>query len=1103
MGFQQYKDWYRDHGTRNALSLMNVDPTPVKNLPQGSTLHYLGSDDAPLPDLSDPLFAGYSNKIELHSITEYNGATEPHGSKLAVQVVKQTTDFASRSKLFHYLKTLNLSTVSNSQLVVVSYGFLDLMYRYPAVSTSKYYQFRNKLQTFVSTVKFLNRDKPRNNFIVLTVPSELVGRNTLDNRALGQPKQVASIFDTEEKVVLREMWLWCNPDTRDHSVFADMSETDMRHLNLMFKTYTGEYTTVSFGYLYSWMKGNPNYTTVSGVMQVSFIELQKYWLKYLMVLQTINANGASLAEQEKAAAEAMVKAETATDPDKEAPEGDQPQEERFPEVPTEGHSGLGTSSSGDGRDTATSKATAGDTLEAEIDIAQQLKELDADIAALDALDKRKFDNKFVVKKDADGEELIDVKDVTPEVYTSDIPETAEAIAAKIFTAKTAKQALLDKIDAAADEGRISVSDYRKLSEQARKSDQAQDPFGSDKTIAEAMKIEPGELEITQQEAALNVPPTVLDPSMAAAPLSVMDRKYNTSIIYKDVLRSVQAIQKAGIIVRRHEVETKYSEMGTFDVHTIELKPVNGNPSIIRARIPRVDDEGIFVVRGVRYLARSQMVDKPIRRIGVNRVGLTSYYGKSFVDRATKKADSYLETIIRRLNRGTIEPDQDIRDVSPGDVFDNYFEAPYIYNGLAAKFRSFRAGPYLLNMNHKDREKATTPEILAKLEVKGRRLIGQGPGSRPLVVDMDNQFYLIGPDGETPVGDIFDIMKMDRHNAPVDFAEVKVFSKGIPVGVFIGYNLGFRALVKYLGARHRLVEGRQQKKMGPYEYAVQFKDVAYIFDRRDKAASLVLAGFRAFEKDTKAYDAVEFDNKAVYTRLMESRGLTSIYLKEMENLVDMFVDPITEDLLKELNEPQTFMGLLVRSCELLDTYHHPASQDMNNQRVRGYERFAGFLYKEMANSVRAFKSKNTTGRAKVDMSPFAVWSLVTRDNSVKQAEDINPIQALKGSEAITYVGEGGRSKESMNKASRALHTSNLGVVSVDASVDSSDVGINIFTSANPGFNSVRGMSKKGREMGPANLLGTSAMLAPFAINDDQTGPHYWRRYCVSPSIARTP
>lgn len=1086
MGFQQYKDWYRDHGTRNALSLLNVDPRPVKNLPQGSTLHYLGSKEAPLPDVSDPLYLGYSTKIELHSILEYNGETEPHGSRTMTTATKQSMDFASKSKIFHYLKTLNISTVGPTQLLVVNYGFLDEIYRYPQVRQSEYYRFRNKLQTFVSTMKFLNNEKPRQNFLVLNIPQELVGRNTLDMRSLGKPKQVADIFNTEEKIVLREIWLWCNPDTRDHSVFGSLNETDMRHLNIMFRTYTGEYTIVSFSYMFSWMKGNGNYTMSSAVMQVSFVELQKYWLKYLMVLQTINANGASLAEQEKAAAQAAAEAERAADQEgdtKEDPKATKPQEERFSEVPAEGHSGLGGGLPGDRSDTATSKATAGDTLETEIDVAQQLKELDADIDALDALDKKRFESKFVVKKTPDGEELIDVKDVTPDTYSSDIPESTESISAKIFKAKTAKDALLEKIEAAADEKRISVSDYRKLTEQAKKSDQAPDPFGSDKTIAEAMKIDPGELEITEQESRLDVPPVVLDPSMAGAPLSVMDRKYNTKIIYKDVLRSVQAIQKAGVIIRRHEVVTQYSEMGTYDIHTIELKPVNGNPSIIRARIPRVDEEGIFVVRGVRYIARSQMVDKPIRRIGTNRVGLTSYYGKSFVDRATKKADSYLETIIRRLNRGTIEPDQNIRDVSPGDVFDNYFEAPYIYNGLASKFRSFRTGPYLLNLNYKDREKAATPEVLAKLEVKGRRLIGQGPGSRPLVVDMDNQFFLVGPDGEQAVGDIFDIMGMDRLNAPVDFAEVKVFSKSIAVGVFIGYNLGFRALVKYLGARHRLVEGRQQKKLQPYEYVVQFKDVAYIFDRRDKAASLVLAGYRSFDKETRSYDAIEFDSKPVYTRLLESRGLTSIYLKEMENLVDMFVDPITEDLLKELNEPQTFMGLLVRSCELLDTFHHPASQDMNNQRVRGYERFAGFMYKEMANAVRAFKAKNSTGRAKVDMSPFAVWSLVTRDNSVKQAEDINPIQALKGSEAVTYVGEGGRSKESMNKASRALHTSNLGVISVDGSVDSSDVGINIFTSANPGFNSVRGMSRKGRPTGPANLMGTSSMLAPFAANDD--------------------
>lgn len=464
------------------------------------------------------------------------------------------------------------------------------------------------------------------------------------------------------------------------------------------------------------------------------------------------------------------------------------------------------------------------------------------------------------------------------------------------------------------------------------------------------------------------------------------------------------------------------------------------------------------------------------------MGLSSYYGKSFVDRSKKKANSSLEYVIRRLNKATIEPDEHIRDVAPGNVFDNYFKAPYVYSGLSANFQSFKAGQYTLLFNHKDRVKLVPPELLAQLETNNRRLIGQDSSGGYLVIDDDNQFHVVTNNGSRAVGDIFDIMRLDRQLAPVDFAEVKVFSKGIPVGLFIGYQIGLRKLIKFLKARHRIVEGKTRKDLAPYEYVVQFKDIAYIFDRRDAAASLILAGFKDYEKEIRLFDAIEFDSQDVYLMLLQAKGLTSIYLTEMDNLIDLFIDPITEQILLELGEPRTFMGLLIRACEMLKDYHYPASQDMDFQRIRGYERIAGLMYRETANAIRSYRNKNRTGRSRVDISPYQFWATFTRDASVKICEDINPIQALKGQEAVTYVGEGGRSKDSMNRDSRAYHKSNIGVLS-EATVDSSDVGINAFLAADPEIEGVLGMSKQGRRADPSNLFSTSALLAPFSNHDD--------------------
>lgn len=1061
MSIPQYRAFYQEYGTLRGLGLSDPDPAQIKHLPVGSVLHIPGDAGNTSLDSSDTLMAGYSTKVIFTAVSEYiKGATGFSGRK-TIQLGSEQVNFANKNRAFQYIAKPMANMVTAQQLLVYNYGYLDMLYRYADVPESGFFRYQNKLKTIFGTIKESLTQKTLNHFIVLNVPKTLVGKSTLDTKSLLRPKALAKVFVTEELCVLREFWLWMSPVTRANSALSTFTEKELSQVNFLFRMLDGSHMVINLGFLYSWIEGNPNISYLSSLSSYKFVDIQKFWLKSMMTLQSVNSTGASV--------DLELMAQTAQALDEVA-------DNRSPEnkvlVTPAVDVATGTNAA-PGVPNPNKDAEP----ESEVKMDRLMKEIDQDLAMLDKMDSKKF-----AKVNLDSDD--DVPEAPPAVYTSDVPDSVESISAEIFKRPTAKEALQAKLDQAADEGRISGGDYRKLTNMAMNSDQQPDPFGSGLTIEKASFIPPEEVAVTRREAFLPTPATVIDKAMGFSSLNVMEEKYNTKTIFKHQLKVVQAIQRAGIVVRNHTVETMHTALGSYDLHILELKPVLGQPSVLHARIPRVSEEGTYMAKGKKYQLRRQQCDVSVRRVGFNRVGLSSYYGKCFVDRSVKKANSYLELILKRLNKATIKPDEMVRDVSPGDVFDNYFVAPYIYSGLSAHFRSFRAGQYIFNLNHQDRLKAATPEVLANLEKDGRRLIGQAPGARPIVVDMDNMFHIVEADqSSTPIGDIFDILGLSRLDAPVDFAEVTVFSQGIPLALYFGYFLGFRKLVKFLGAKHRLVEGNKRLDLSEWEYAVRFKDVSYVFDRRQMTASLILGGMTSFDKELRAYDAETFDSKAAYLRLLEAKGLSSIYVNEMENLNDLFVDPISEEILEGMNMPTTFMGLLMKAAEMLRDYHHPSGQDTDFQRSRGYERFAGFLYTELATAIKAFKNKNRTGRAKVDMSPFQVWSTLTRDQSAKHAEDINPIQALKGMEALTYVGNGGRSKESMNRESRALHVNGLGVISVDGSVDSSDVGINMFTSADPQYANTAGQGTKGRALNAATMYGTSANLTPFVQHDD--------------------
>ncbi len=1082
---QQFPIFYREHGVLRLDSLVDPEPTLIHRLPVDSAIHYLGVDDNPELDTSDPLMKGYSERVRYMDITTHS-ADHNHGSYRPKNLSQEQANFRKKNRNFELVREFkNLKSTTNKQLMVFNYGYLDTMYRYTEDRVANFKRFDDKLWTVANTIQTVEKYEPRNHFIVLPVPTQLVPKSVLDNRSMEPIQKLAVYFPGEDEQILRYIWMFINPRLKKDSVFGLFTDDQLRHVNLLFKMFDGKMVIVNLGYLYSWVIGNPNLTLNNSVTSKSHEDVQKYYLRSMMTIREIDLRGAALNEQLAAEEEQKRLLEKAQQIELASEEGEVSEEdERFLEEADEVEAAIRAKK----HFTPHVDGDAGDTSErsepvpnptGDIDVVNLVTDddaIDRDIAALEKIESIKADKLRKVSESLGTKEQSE--------YTSEITTSVIDIRKELLTYNTPESAVIGKLEQLAKEGAVTGAEFRKKSELIAQAVNQKDPYGSDLTVSEASVIEPSQMQIESKEITLNVPKTVIDKSMGKSSLSVMNRKYNSDFLRKDILSCTQALQKSGVIIKRHTVTPVATAIGDYDIHTLEIVPLNGQPSIIRQRIPRVDDDGTFTCKGVKYVMRHQIVDVPIRRVGEDRVSLSSYYGKVSVERTSSSSKTNIEYIINRLTKATIEQDGWLMDVTPGMVFDNQFVAPYVYSGISKHFMSFRAGDMQFDFNHKGFRLTLPEELLRRLETNGQRVCGKKGDGVYIVIDDDNVFHEVSSTSKEKIGSIYDILRLDESLAPVDHAQITIFNNKIPVAFFLARQIGFRKLVKFLNAKHRIVVGRKQKNLQPYEYFVQFRDVAYIFDRRESVNTMILAGFRDLEKEVKQYDAELFDLKDVYTRILENKGINLSVVTEMQNLQDMFIDPITERILNEMNEPTTFNGLVIRSCELLKTYYYPDSQDTNYQRIRGYDRFAGLFYKEMTDSIRAFKYKNRTGRGKVDASPFAVWKKITRDSSVKHAEDINPIQDVKiTQEAVTYVGEGGRSKQTMVKDTRAYSKSNLGILS-EASVDSSDVGVNAFMSADPGFKTLDGVADSKRELTPSSILSTSALLAPFSTYDDQ-------------------
>ena len=1067
--------FYKQFGTRRLQQLLAPRFFALNSLPRNTLVHYLSDEQGQFDiDTSQLYLADYPNKKIFVDYPEELLQLKGNPRKKSVLIRNLVRDFHVKNKQFRYIKDSAKLIKDPLSLIIINYSYLNEIYRYATTPISDYHRWENTNKTVFETIHRLSKDTSREHFIFIKVPKDIPGYNILNTYIDKSNLTMIRIFDTPEKKLILELWKWLSLEYRKDSILGSLTSRDCIRINLVFTIPDGRSSVVNLGYLNSWIKDTSgkmeeslkpqNLTDVDMVTQYPPEQIQKIFLKFLMNLNASIPVDDILPEDESG------NSENSIDPDvsevQDDVDIDNINQQGLVKTPDQkpGLPELRVLSPHEAIETET------------LDLDKQLKEIDEELQTLDVINNKQLKDKGVLV-DKNGEEI--------EVTNDILALTHEEIKAKIYKEQSIEESLREQIDANAEFGLLTAAEYRKFQQDLDKYKQMKDPYTGKTSIQEAMTVSSEEIKISSTKTVMADSNTITDKSMLKSSLLSFDEDYINKVHRKDILSMTHSLQRAGVIIKSHEIEIDNSALGEYENHTIEFKPVDGASSRIRFRIPKINDDGTFISANNRYSLRKQRVDIPIRKINPSTISLSSYYGKTFIDRSTKKANNSVEWLVKQINLLGYQDGNYIKKIAPANVFDNHFKAPYIYNALANHYKVIKTEDLTLVFDHTDRVKAfkNDPAQLEAFEKKYKgTVVGFTNKNQILVVRDNDEFFIVGNNLETPAGNIFNILKLNEQKAPVDFAELRIFSKTIPIGVVLGYYLGFSAVLKLLNIPYRIVENRRNKDLKQDEYAISFQDESYIFSRKYKTASLVLGGFLDFDKETRHYPVSAFDKKDVYFNLLSSKNLTSIYIRELNLTQQLFVDPITKSILEDMGEPVTFNGLLIRVCEMLNDYHHPDSQDMSQMRIRGYERVSGFIYKELATAIRAYRNKNIAGKSKIDISPYQVWSSFMKDPSIKLMEDINPIQNLKESEVFTHVGEGGRSKDGMNKASRAFHPNDMGIVS-EASVDSSDVGVNAYLSANPSIRNLRGLPSKEKTLEPSSLISTSGLLAPFVTNDD--------------------
>ena len=576
------------------------------------------------------------------------------------------------------------------------------------------------------------------------------------------------------------------------------------------------------------------------------------------------------------------------------------------------------------------------------------------------------------------------------------------------------------------------------------------------TMDEFVKITEAELSDMDSKIQGNFT-TVLDESLLSSKANILKTEYPKKFLQKDIAKCVLQIQNAGIALNDFKHERIENVEGSYDVYHLQFHPVNGSQSTRPIRLPTVQSDGTFMVDGVKQHLQLQRMELPIRKISSTKVALTSYYDKKLmVSRSSKMADDYGRWLVKQIQ---VESLNGSLAVKLGNVFNPELKAPRIYSILAKKFSLITTKDYAFNF---DFNKLTEdyPEFkhLNKLD---KFLIGVKAGE-PITIDSYGNVYYKDESVDTIEG----LMNISIRKSPIEYCVMNINGYLFPIGVVLCYYFGIDQLLKVIKATTRTIPVGNRQVLTDDEFSLTFSDEYLVLNKRERLTALIFGGMTKLS-NLSNFSRVDLNNKGVFLPLMGDAKVRPQHFLEMNNIYDLFIDPITKEELQRLGYSVSLHYLLIDAVKMLLTDYTRHEVELEEQRIVGYERFAGHVYAELCKSVRQYRGKGNDRRHTVDLNPESVIMNIITDTSVNLVEEVNPIHQLKDQEEVTFGGTRGRSEITMVRRARQQLKSYKGVIS-EANKDSGKVGFVTYMTSDPRIKDYRGNIDTKAKSGNAGL-----------------------------------
>ena len=1075
-----YQQFVIKQSVRNPMGLLNppIIASSETTLPRDSIVHYLDySNTNPFPTKTPPHLSNTpkSKKVPVVHVTELSdttGTTILANRTINKQLLAWRKANLSNFRTFETISELPVDAQVNS---IVNYQLLKDLYNYKAGPTAELNRYRNVYKTYWNTIhEALKSTGEREHFVHIPIAHMIPSKALLDNLLKYPDAAFARVVRDHELSAVIDLYRFLDRES-PKGVMSAITDKDTNKitLELTFKGY-------SFFFKLSYLVGLSKHSSLVSKRKLDTKQLHRMFLIMLLKVQQRVydiENGVSTELEDEQAVIDNLDSDDSIHHDEEEDEDDAVDERGVPvKKPLDaGRSNLLSAKDIDKQVTAGAGFDASASDELNNLISSSNSELEG------------ASDEIFAKLMSHANDPIPQEDPAT---TSETKEKSNLPTLEVDYSEERRQSLLrtksneenfqEYVTSAKLSGGISTVEARSLKKLFETRSTLKSPY-SNAQIDQDKVVTEKDTAFTEEDKRIFIKNNLVDDELKSETMFNFDKLYLKKVLKKDILACVTQLESAGIIIKDYQVETNDSALGSYEVHKLTLKPYKGKESTVYFRIPKIDDEGDMVNSGIKSRMRRQRVDLVIRKVSPIRVSLTTNYSKLFISRTERKAYDPYAQIATWIKTQYLEGQSNITSIMPGNVFNNHKDLPNMYMAMSQNFKQFSTKEYTFIFSEEVAAAAVKPEVLETIKKTGKfHFVGFNNQDKSLLVMDQNDFIYTFKGDSSLLGKLPNLIGMDATKIPIAFATIKILGDDMALGPVLAYYMGFKGLLEATQTKFTIVGPRQQSNASKGQVVIRLQDCKVVVDTDTPTKQLLFGGFAFYKDNLKQVDLASLENQSFYLGLFEQRDHTLMHLKELDLLQSLFLDPISVDVLRTMKEPDEYLPLLLRACELLSDFKHPDINDPRYSRIRGYDRVPGLMYRTLTKSVRSAKFGMTKG--KIELDPYGVWNAITQDTTVKIVEDSNPVVDVKEAESVTFSGADGLNKSSTPEKLRRYHPKDIGLVS-ESTVDSSDVALNFFLTPYPKLENLRGIVGERKNNRQDTVFSTSVLLAPMAEMDD--------------------